>query len=331
MDAFDLVVIDADIIAFRSAVAHEERYITCESDVPQCCGEWDTRTDYKKALKELGLEAEYAKSVITDHQRLQPNALRFTEYSIKNTIESIRKAVNAKQVKLVLGGKGNFRSNLPLPNKYKGSRKDSQLPLLLSHAHRYILKNYDVEVSEGEEADDLISKYQYRGSLNKGSIVVSTVDKDAMSTAGYVYNHVNDTLVYVPNALGEICLEDGKLTGIGRRWLYVQVLLGDSADDYKPSTLYTTLTGKRANYGDTAVYNTLKDCKTDKECWEAIIAKYQEWYSDLEEWQAWDDTTYKGSWLDLLQFYVDLAYMRKYDTEQLDVRAVLTKLNIEWS
>lgn len=330
MDAFDLVVIDADIICFRSAVAHEERYITCESGVPQCCGEWDTRTDYKKALKELGLEAEYANSVITDHQRLQPNALRFTEYSIKNTIESIRKAVNAKQVKLVLGGKGNFRRELPLPVRYKWSRDTSIRPLLLRHAQKYILKHYDVELSEGEEADDLISKYQYQGFLNKGSIVVETCDKDANSTAGYVYNHVREELVYIPNALGELYLEKGKLTGIGRRWLYAQILLGDSADDYKPTDLYSMITGNKGNYADTGVYNTLKDCKTDKECWEAIVVKYQEWYGEIEGWHSWEGVPQEGTWLDLLQLYVDCPFMRRVDNERLDVRAVLTKLNIEW-
>lgn len=326
--AFDLVVIDADIVAFRSAVAHETKFINVEHPDPRCCGEWATRTEFKTWLKQLGLEAAYKEATITDGQKLTPNALRFTEYSIKNTIEAIRKAVNAKDVLCLLGGATNFRDDLPLPNKYKGSRDGKLRPLLLQHARKYIEKNFPVNISVDEEADDVLSKYQYAGFKDKGSVVCCTMDKDANSTAGYLYNHVKEELVYIPNALGDLVVDEGKVSGYGRKWLYMQILLGDSADDYKPSTLHTQLTGEKANYGEMSVYHDLECCETDKECWQAIATKYQEWYSDLTGWTCWQGKQHTGDWIDFLQVYVDCVHMRRFDNDRLDVRAILTKFEI---
>ena len=76
------------------------------------------------------------------------------------------------------------------------------------------------------------------------------------------------------------------------------------------------------------VFNLLNELETDRECWKAVCDVYLAWYENTTEWTDWRDNIVKGSWLDILQMYVDCAHMRRWDNDKIDVRNVLTKLNL---
>ena len=57
-----------------------------------------------------------------------------------------------------LTGKGNFRFEIAKTFEYKGNRKSVEKPVHLSYCRDYMIDRYDAIVSQGEEADDLISK-----------------------------------------------------------------------------------------------------------------------------------------------------------------------------
>ena len=321
MTKFDLLVIDADIIAYRSSIAVEKRFIIATHALEVGCGRWDNRTQYKEWLSANGALDIYKEAVIEDKQELESSALSFMKFAIRNTIDKMQLRLNAKDVVCLLGGKGNFRECLLLPQKYKGNRDGTAKPLLLQSAREYIIENYNTEVVSGMEADDRLAMYQYKGHKD-GSIVVSTLDKDARATAGWLYNHVNDELMRIPNGVGKLDLTDGKLTGIGRKWLYAQMVMGDTADGYKPSFLC------KAKFGDTATYKLLNECKDDRECWQAIAKQYFTWYGELTHWADWTGKVHEGNWIDLLQVYADACHMLRWESDRLNVREALKRFNI---
>jgi hypothetical protein len=185
---------------------------------------------------------------------------------------------------------------------------------------------YTTEYSEYEEADDLISKYQYEGRKDQ-SVIVVTEDKDAKQTPGWLYNPRKETLTDC-NGLGHIELitkistsgkKSYKLEGHGRLWFYSQCVLGDKIDSYHPFPKV---------YTDYKVYNLLKDCKDDKEAWTVLAAEYKIHYDSISEWTDWQGITHKGTWVDILQTYVDVVHMRRWDLDRIDAKNVLIKYEL---
>ena len=110
-----------------------------------------------------------------------------------------------------LTGKNNFRYQIdPL---YKANRKDSVRPPQLKNLREYLLEFWDAEISDGNEADDLLG-------LNcvEGTVICST-DKDLKTIIdSYNYNFTTGALEYIS--------EEKALTNF-----YCQMLTGDSADN----------------------------------------------------------------------------------------------------
>jgi hypothetical protein len=117
--------------------------------------------------------------------------------------------------KLFLTGENNFRHNIAKTAPYKGNRsaKPEHLPYLRMH----LIEQWGANVSDGEEADDVIA-IEATAALNK-SIIVS-VDKDFKQVQGWHYNFVKKEGYYVTEEEG---LES----------LYMQILTGDDADNIK--------------------------------------------------------------------------------------------------
>ena len=170
-------------------------------------------------------------------------------------------------------------------------------------------------------------------------IVACTLDKDARGTPGYLYNPNESKLIFI-EGLGfveRIPKETaaGKKTykfyGEGRKWFYSQLLTGDKADDYYPCDVYKQITdnpSKSPLITDLKCFNLLKDCTSDKECWQAIVTIYKGWYENISAWKDWQGNEVKGDWIDILQMYVDVVHMRRFDNDRVDVKSVLTKFEL---
>lgn len=76
-------------------------------------------------------------------------------------------------------------------------------------------------------------------------------------------------------------------------------------------------------------YNTFKDIKTDKDAWTFVANLYKEAYGDVTEWDA-NGVLVKGTWIDILQAYVDVVHMRRWLTpiDRLIVRNILKQYEI---
>lgn len=331
------VVIDLDYLCFKVASVLEERCINVFSE-DTLIGKYKNRTEFKKSDQ---FSEEYT---IEDCQSLKNDYKTTMVFLLRKLTEDIKKATDTQEVVLAAGGTENFRDSIPSPQKYKGHRDSVLRPLALKECKDYATNNYITVEGEGMEADDVISMFQFRSYYDKEyKIVVAAVDKDALQTHGYLYNPETSkgmakSEVTLIEGLGEISLKEvskkRKAVFHGRKTLYFQLLHGDMTDNYDPSALHKKLIGstvKAPVLTDLKAYNILKDCKTDKECLQAIHDVYLKWYKDIKGWEDWQGNWIEGDYLDLMQCYWDYCFMTRFPGDKVNVRELLTKMEILWN
>lgn len=121
------------------------------------------------------------------------------------------------QWKMYLTGKGNFRESVAVTAVYKGNRVGVPKPEHHAALRSHLMKVWDAEVVEDQEADDAIAIDAT--TLGDDCVIVS-LDKDLDQVAGYHYNFVKDKAYYITPEQG-------------LRNFYHQILTGDAADNIK--------------------------------------------------------------------------------------------------
>lgn len=212
-------------------------------------------------------------------------------------------------------------------NGYKSTRDPSKKPINLSAIKQMIKDNYRCEIAVDEEADDIISRMQYQSYLRPGSFICISPDKDCNFGIGPIYNPQKD---YIRDCSGfghiELIVKESvsgsktyKLDGAGRSFFYFQLVVGDKVDSYNPfkpaKTAYK-------------FYQEFKDIKTDKEAWQYIYDTYKNYFGEITEWTAHDGTIVNGDIIDLIQVYVDVVHMRRWDQDRPLVRDILKKMEV---
>ncbi len=112
--------------------------------------------------------------------------------------------------------------------------------------------------------------------------------------------------------------------GLGRKFLYYQIGVGDSSDNYDPACLST-----KKNQ-PAKVFKALKEAKTDKECWEFLVSYYRDLYPEPVDFRTFRGDDITVNWLDVLQEISSLAFMLRWEGDKLDVHEVLTRMKIPY-
>lgn len=316
-----LCVLDGDIVGFKAAAACEKRFIFAKHIVSGKSQRFDHRTAFRDWLKSKEGKWQEEDFEIIDDREVDPieNCL----HTVKTMVERIHKGSGCSELKLVVQGDGNFRDELPLPTKYKGSRADTIRPLHLAEVRNYIIRKYKAELAHGREGDDVLAEYAFEGYKTKKKIVQATTDKDAKQCVGYLYNWDKMEAPVFVNGLGKLFLNaKNEVDGLGRKWLYLQMLIGDPTDSYKPTELC------KVRYGEKSALKDLIDLQSDKECWQKINDKYLEWYPEPVKYTAWNGEEVTKDYIEIMDMYTACAHMRRSATDHLDVRKVLTDMGI---
>jgi hypothetical protein len=326
-----LVVIDGDILAYRCSAANEKRTVKAVHNETLEELTFDTATAFKEWAGD-----EKDNYTLTPQQTAEPieNAL----YSVKNMIHSITEKAKCNSYHIVVSGKDNFRLDLPLPTRYKDSRKDNVRPLQLEECRQYLINVHKAEVSEGVEADDVLVAYAYQGYRNDEYVVQASLDKDAKHGPFWLFDWTTmdePELIEGYGGLELIVKEtsrkkadgspvlDKSVKGKGRAFMWYQIAFGDPVDAYKPCEL------AKVKFGEIGAYELLKGAKNDKEALEALVFQYKKWYPAPVTYNCWKGETHTKDWLEIMQMYADCVFMRRWDGDRLDVKAVLKKLGVE--
>lgn len=109
----------------------------------------------------------------------------------------------------------NFRYTVAQTHPYKGNRKDREKPKHFEMLKRYMLDEWECEISTGMEADDWMGKFQ------KGKqTIICTIDKDLDMIPGWHYNWKRYEIYHVSRWEAQ-------------RHFWTQMLTGDSVDNIK--------------------------------------------------------------------------------------------------
>ena len=205
---------------------------------------------------------------------------------IDQRIVDIQKTLQLKSYEGFLTGSGNFRYDIAVTEPYKSNRSSGR-PKHWQAIRDYLQeKHYAVEV-QGIEADDALAVRQTE--LGDLSIIISR-DKDLRQVPGWHYGYpVGAQPEFGPwkyDEIGELELQyfyktvkgeqqvsRTKLSGGGLKFFYSQVLTGDETDTYP---------GLRG-VGNAGAYRLLKDCKTERQMFDAVLQAYEEVHENALE------------------------------------------------
>lgn len=132
---------------------------------------------------------------------------------VENILSSVSFCGGSEVFEMFITGKGNFRFDVQ--PTYKQNRSGKAKPEHLQGLRDYMVEAYNANVSEGEEADDVITIRAME--LGPDAIIVS-IDKDFLQVPCWHYNPRKDTLVKVEPFEG-------------LKFFYTQILTGDTADN----------------------------------------------------------------------------------------------------
>lgn len=145
--------------------------------------------------------------------------------------------------RIFLTGSGNFRKELY--GDYKANRKQEK-PKHYQALKDYLIQYEKAELQEGQEADDAL------GINQTDTTIIASTDKDLNQIPGRHYNFVKDEHY-------EISEEEGL------RFLYTQILTGDSTDNIKGIK----------GIGPKKAEKILEGCKTEEDYKRAVLEAYR--------------------------------------------------------
>ncbi|WP_223699726.1 hypothetical protein [Pseudomonas aeruginosa] len=350
-----IAVIDGDEWAFKACSAAEGRAIIAKHIPSGREKEFNHRTEFLDFLK-----AQHGGKFTEDQFEIRdvqyPEPIENVLFTLKQMIAGVCAEVNATGYQVLISGPDNFRLDIDLPKRYrtppnkrapngtekagryKESRGDSLRPVHLSDAKKYLIKKHGALTTYRCEADDALATRGYAGRIAelKGAaqwIIPCTQDKDAMGVESRLYNPNKPGLGIMDNrGFGQL-VEMGKdIKGHGRMWLYFQILLGDSTDNYNPRDILEWATyqagGTPKPFGEKKVYSILKDCQDDRDAWKAMYDQYKLWYPEEVEYVSWTDEVMRKDAIDIMQMYVDCAHMQRWENDRINVRQTLEKMGV---
>jgi len=182
-------------------------------------------------------------------QDLQPkDAEEKVEILLDYILEETLGFPTPEQFEVYLTGSGNFRYDIAKSHPYKGNRVAVEKPRHLQHVRDYLVDKFEATISNGEEADDLISKEATR--LGPDTVVAS-IDKDMLQIPCRHFN-------FSKNEWTTVSEWDGL------KFFYTQILTGDRADN---------IVGL-FRVGPVKAGKILSEAKTEEDLWESCVKAY---------------------------------------------------------
>lgn len=306
------LLIDADIVSYRAAAASETRTVEVLHKSSGRTKIFPTRTAFKSFLKDQNFEYVPEDYEFKDIQT--PEDISHPLHTIKIQIKKIQEAVPADVYRIFIGGKGNFRLDLPYPTQYKAQRADMLRPLHLSECRDFCVRQLGAELIESCEADDALSYVGYAYKKQGYDVVLATIDKDCHSHSGlykFDFTKEGEKPFLIPD-FGELYLDSkGKVKGWGDMWLWQQILNGDSTDGLNP----TEVAGVK--FGEKSAYKVLKDCKNNQEALNAVYGMYKKWYSHCPTYTDWSGKEQVASPEFMFQLYFKGVKMMETPDDKL--------------
>lgn len=326
-------IIDADGILYKCASSGEKRTIVVTHKNTKEQWAADNRTAFwgTNALKNEGILAEINKGrdspfmwdefEIEDLQEAPPlsNILHTTKITFNKWLETL----GTKKYQAYVSGSTNFRVERSTLLEYKGQRKFLVKPIHLEATKTYLMERFKCERVEGIEPDDVCVIEAYR----KPNKVIMTYDKDAWGVPCNVLSMTKpEEGVLNCNQFGKLWLDgEGKVRGIGRMFLYLQVASGDLADNYKANCF------SDVRWAEKSAYNALVGAVDDKDALTRLVGVYKTLYPEPKKVIGWRGNEIDLNWEYVAQENFTMARMLKFRNEpEILLTDVFDRLGVEY-
>jgi len=215
------VHLDADLLVYRCGFAAEKQQwdvIDCEGG---CEAAFTTKREATRFCDEANEWPDDRRSFeVSKGDRLaEPveNALHNVRLMVDQIMLDL--GVTEDEITLYLSGSTNYREGVATLKPYKGNRDESHKPVHGPAIREYMKKHYTVNVSEDEEADDVVGYSHYAMWLrDPDSTIIATVDKDIDMIPGLHYNFIKEESYNMTPEASD-------------RFFWKQLLMGDSTDN----------------------------------------------------------------------------------------------------
>jgi DNA polymerase-1 len=233
--------------------------------------------------------------------------------SLEQKVRAAKDLSGSEHVQILLTDRGSHKGHryaVATVKAYQGQRVNSRRPknwaFLRSILEEGRVPGAEVITTKIAEADDLF------GLLTREDDVIFTQDKDMRMLPGIHMDWDSHRMFHLrPDVHGAIW--DGEV--YGRRWFWLQMLQGDSAD-FIPGLEWVVRNGKKARCGKVTAEEILSWCINELDCRQAVIDAYESYYG--QDWPhrfceqaillwmrrktlAWDDVFAPGHPLQLMR------------------------------
>ena len=200
--------------------------------------------------------------------------------NLEDKIESAKRAAGADEVRILVTSAASHKGHryaISRVKTYQGKRDHSRRPKNWQLARQLIEQDRRSVITDTLEADDLFHINSVR--LGDEHVAILTEDKDMRMVPGWHLHWDSHALVRVrPDTWAFEA--NGKL--FGRKWFWMQMLMGDSADNI-PGLPKCTVNGKQKLCGEKTAAALLTDCPSEVEACPVVAEQYRLYYAD--EWR----------------------------------------------
>lgn len=272
-----VLLCDFDTPLFQSAVVIQESPVVASHKISRRKKEYKNVTEFRTWLKsDAGKGYAEDDFDLQAYPRLKAGAeVSHALHTVKLKIEELQKLPWVSDVRLFVGGEGNYRKDLfPF---YKATRGEK--PIVFQEVYDYVTTKYKdiVTITHGIEAEDAVVTLAYPSYLkarklkNKEGmdVVIGGIDKDLNQCPGWRYNYAKpDDGVYWIDSL------------TAWKSFCKQMLIGDTTDDIPGLTALGDEQKKKyslkvKSIGEKTAENLLAPLSTEKECSELIVELYR--------------------------------------------------------
>lgn len=331
---------DFDFLLYQAACVVEKSQIRVLNKITSEELVFKSRTDFYGHWKNKngGWLAEVNKSrtspysvedfIIEDFRETEPleNAIHILNSSIKGICSQL----GTDRYYGYTGRGDTFRTQLATLKEYKGNRKSMVKPTHLEDLKDYIEHKHNASIVTHFEADDYCSmdawfcfnKYSKTGN-EKDRLITVAIDKDSKGVTSFLFNPNKMFEPQKIEGLGTIYKDEKDIDGYGRAWFYYQVCAGDVADNYDPSCF------SDVKSGPISAFDALSGCATDKQYWQAIVNYYKKLYPEKKIITNFRQDEIEIDWKYVLQEICHLAWMKRWEEDNLNVEAILSNLGVK--
>lgn len=327
-------VVDLDAFKYSAAYVGEKKSIraTLKGDTSVTFeaksrtafwGHWKKRAGGILAEQNTKRESPWLPDEFDIEDIAVPEPIQNVLHTAKVMVDDILAQSGAKSYEMYMGKGDSQRVAWSTLQKYKGNRDNVVKPFHLDEVSNYLERRYKADIITDREADDMCVIRAYK---QKNHFVIGE-DKDYWGSPVNYYD-INRTHRGIVNCdkLGMLFKDDKKIVrGEGRMHLYYQIITQDDVDNYKANCF------SDIEWGSVAGFNTLVDCKTDKECFEAMVHTFKHLYPEKKVITGWRGDEIEIDWLYVFQEMMSMAHMQRTLTDpRVDVKAVLDRMKIDY-